>query len=150
MGFLSWEIWVAFPRESQLQQSHATQPMGHARCFSVSIIHQTLTWTTGSLTCTQMLMHVIAHVGVWTPIRQSALKLKLTLGEKSLAAPGDRTCVSSMPVRFSTNWATSPPSFWHCRTIWSCQPCFWHHDLGCNKRCWQLSTMSQNMTTKGT
>ena len=28
---------------------------------SVSIVHRTLTWTTGSLTCAQMLMHAIAH-----------------------------------------------------------------------------------------
>ena len=35
--------------------------------FSVSIIHQTLTWTTGSLTFVQMSVHVIAHRGVWTP-----------------------------------------------------------------------------------
>ena len=54
MGFLPWEIQVAFPRESQLQQSCATQPKVHAGSFSVSIIHQTLRWTTGSLTCAQM------------------------------------------------------------------------------------------------
>ena len=53
-GFLPWEIRVAFPRESQLQQSHTTQPRVLAGCFSVSIVHQTLTWSTGSLTCTQM------------------------------------------------------------------------------------------------
>ena len=58
MGFLPWEIQVAFPRESQLQQS---QPTVHAGCLCVPIIHQTLTWTTGSLTCTQILMHAIAH-----------------------------------------------------------------------------------------
>ena len=34
---------VAFPRENQLRQSRATQPMVHAGCFSVSIIHRTLT-----------------------------------------------------------------------------------------------------------
>ena len=61
MGFLPWEIRVAFHRESQQQKSRATQPTVHARCFSVSIIHQTLTWTKGSLTCIQMLMHVIAR-----------------------------------------------------------------------------------------
>ena len=33
----------------------------------VAIIHQTLTGTTGFLSCAQMLMHVIAHGGVWTP-----------------------------------------------------------------------------------
>ena len=55
------------PRGSQLRQSRATQPMMHGGCFSVSIIHRTLTWTTGSLTCAQMLMHAIAHGGVGTP-----------------------------------------------------------------------------------
>ena len=45
MGLLSWEIRVAFPGESQLQQSQATQPTVHAGCFRVSIIHRTLTWT---------------------------------------------------------------------------------------------------------
>ena len=74
MGFLPWEIWVAFPRESQLRQNRATQPTVHAGCFSVSIIHQTLTWTTGSLTCAQMLMHVIAYGVVWTHLRQPSLK----------------------------------------------------------------------------
>ena len=48
MGFLPWGIWVAFPRESQLGHSHATQRTVPAGCFSVSIIHQTLTWTTVS------------------------------------------------------------------------------------------------------
>ena len=54
MGFLPWEIRVTFPGESQLWQSCATQPKVHAECFSVFINHQTLTWTRGSLTCTQM------------------------------------------------------------------------------------------------
>ena len=31
--------------------------------FCVSIIHRTLTWTTGSLACAQMLMHAMAHRG---------------------------------------------------------------------------------------
>ena len=66
MGFLPWEMWVAFPGESQLPQSHATQPTVHDGCLSVSIIHQTLTWTTRSLICTQILIHVIAHWGAQT------------------------------------------------------------------------------------
>ena len=53
-GFLPWENRVAFPGESQLRQSHATQPTVHAWCFSVSIIYRIPTWTTGSLTCVQM------------------------------------------------------------------------------------------------
>ena len=75
VGFLPWEIRVAFPGESQLQQSRATQPTVHAGCFSVSISHRTLTWTTGSLTCAQMLMHAIAHRGVRPHVRESALKV---------------------------------------------------------------------------
>ena len=35
-GFLPWKIWVAFPRESQLQQSHATQPLVYAGCYSIT------------------------------------------------------------------------------------------------------------------
>ena len=54
MGFLPWEIRVAFPGESQLRQGRVTQLTVHAGCFSVSIIYRTLTWTTGSLTCAQM------------------------------------------------------------------------------------------------
>ena len=41
-------------KESQLRQSRATQPTVYAGCYSVSVIHRTLTWTTGSLTCAQM------------------------------------------------------------------------------------------------
>ena len=43
-GFLTWEIWVAFPRESQLQQSYATKHNVHTGYFSASITHWTLTW----------------------------------------------------------------------------------------------------------
>ena len=75
VGFLPWEIRVVFPAESQLRQSHATQPTVHAGCFSVSIIHRTLTWTTGSLTCALTLIHAIAHGGVRTHVRESALKV---------------------------------------------------------------------------
>ena len=57
---------VAFPGESQLRQSRATQPTVHAGRFGVSIVHRTLTWTTESLTCAQMLMHAVAHWGVKT------------------------------------------------------------------------------------
>ena len=49
----------AFPGESQMWQSRATQPTVHAGCFNVSIIYRTLTWTTGSLTCAQILVHAI-------------------------------------------------------------------------------------------
>ena len=54
MGFLQWEIQIAFPRESQLWQSRVAQPKAHAGCFRVSVIHWTLTRTTGSLMCARM------------------------------------------------------------------------------------------------
>ena len=75
MGFLPWEIWVAFPGESQLRQGRATQPTVHAGCFSVFIIHRTLTWTTRSLTCAHMLMHANARGDVQTHVRESAVKV---------------------------------------------------------------------------
>ena len=69
------EIRVAFPGESQLRQSRATQPTVHAGCFSVSAIRRTLTWTTGSLTCAQTQMHAIAHEVCRDTVRESALKV---------------------------------------------------------------------------
>ena len=61
MGFLPWEIRVAFPGESQLRQNRATLSTVHAGCSSISPIHRTVAWTTGSWTYAQMLMHAIAH-----------------------------------------------------------------------------------------
>ena len=54
MGFLPREILVAFPGESPLRQIRTTQPRVRAGCFCVSIVHRTLTWTTGPLMCAQM------------------------------------------------------------------------------------------------
>ena len=99
--YFPWEIRIAFPGESKLRQSRAAQPTLPAGCFSVSIIHRTLTWTTGSLTCAQMLMRAIAHRDIRTHVRESALKVDS--GRKFLAAPGNQTCVSSVPFRCSTN-----------------------------------------------
>ena len=39
MGFLPWEIRIAFPGENQRRQSRDTLPSGHAGCFSVTIVH---------------------------------------------------------------------------------------------------------------
>ena len=119
LEFLPWEIWATFPGESQLQQSHTTQATVHAKCFSVSIIQQTLTRTTGSLTCTQMLMHAAAHGGVLTP--QESPHWKATLGEKSLATSGNQTCVSGVLVGCSTSGVTSPPQILNwtvCLHVW--------------------------------
>ena len=40
LGFLPWDIRVAFPKESQLQQIRTTQLHVHAWCVSVSIIYR--------------------------------------------------------------------------------------------------------------
>ena len=101
MGFLPWDIRVAFHGESQLRQSRATKPTVHAECLSVSIIHRTLTWTTGSLTCTQMLINAIAHGGVRTHLRESALKVDP--GRKIPCHTGESN------LRQLSQWATSPP-----------------------------------------
>ena len=52
-------------------------------------------------------MHAIAHGGVRTHIRESALKVD-SGKKKSLATPGNRTSLNRVPVRRSINWATSP------------------------------------------
>ena len=52
-------------------------------------------------------MRAIAHGGVRTP--KEILHRKLTLGEKSLAVPGNRTCVSGVTIRCS-NQLTYIPS----------------------------------------
>ena len=105
MGFLPWEIRVAFPWESQLPQSCATQPTVHAGCFRVSIIHQTLTWTTGSLMCAQMLMRAIAPGGC-TDSRKR-VSTESWLGEKN---PLPQRGIELVSVAWLTNWATSPSS----------------------------------------
>ena len=38
MGFLPWEVQAAFPRESQLQQSRATQPT-YSACWVFQCFH---------------------------------------------------------------------------------------------------------------
>ena len=105
MGFLQWEIQVAFPRESQLQQCHATQPTVHAGCFNVSIIHKTLTWTMGSLTCAKMYMHA-KRTGVCGPC-----DIICTNGESNLC----RQCASPMLYQLSSilnEYRLDWTSFW--------------------------------------
>ena len=110
-GFLQWKTQVAFPWESQLQQSHTIQPMVHAGCFSVSIIHRTMTWTTRSLTCTRILMHEIAHRGCAGTTRESALKvdsgrkIPCLTGESNLFNFG----VNSVPRKKQTYFLPHPP-----------------------------------------
>ena len=130
MGFLPRDILVAFPGESQLRQSRATLPTVHAGCFSVSIIHRTLTWTTRYLTCSQMLTHAIAHGGVRTHIRESALKVDSE--RKIPCRTWEWTCVSGVAVRCS-NQASYIPTHVHVR-INSLQR---HHVQSSFKSCWR-------------
>ena len=104
IGFLPWEIRVAFPEESQLRESCATKSTVHAGCFSVSMIHRTLTGITGSLTCAQIGVNACDCSRGCTDTVNESLHWKLTLGGKSLASPGNRTCISGVPVRRSNNW----------------------------------------------
>ena len=74
MGCLPWEIRVAFLGESQLRQSRATRLTVHAECFSVSIIHRTLTWTTGSSACARVNACDCTR-GCTDTVRESPLKV---------------------------------------------------------------------------
>ena len=109
-GFLPWENRVAFPGESQPRQDRATQPRVHAECFSVCMIHRTLTWTTGSLP-----FNVRRDVNACECTRGGGYEqfkrvhTESRLGYKFLAASGNRTSVSGVPVRRSVLWATSRP-----------------------------------------
>ena len=55
---------VERPRSSNLLFLSLMVRGGYA---CVAITHRTLKWTTGSLSCAQMLMHAVAHGGVRTP-----------------------------------------------------------------------------------
>ena len=64
-----------FPLSDHNHQVNYFVAIVRAGYVRVAIIHRTLTWTTGSLTCAQMLMRVIAHGGrTDTRKRESALK----------------------------------------------------------------------------
>ena len=111
-GFLPEATRVAFPGESHLRQSRATHPTVHAGYFSASMIHRTLTWTTGSLTCAQMLMRAIAHGGVRTHVRESALKVDS--GRKIPCRTGESNLRQRRDGPMLYKWAT----FQHFHPYW--------------------------------
>ena len=75
--------------------------------FSVSIIHRTLTWTTGSLTCAQMLISIRLHTGgVRTHVRESALKNDC--GRKIPCRTGESNRRQRRTGPMPYQWATSP------------------------------------------
>ena len=95
-------------------------------------------------------MHATAHGGCMDTT--GSLHWKLTLGEKSLAAPWTRTRISTAPgfsVGHSTNWAMPAPSVVLHHIIHSLMPtathitthpCFWDNWLQ------QLSTTTMSFT----
>ena len=99
------------PGKSQLRQSRATQPTAHAGCFSVSIIHRTLTWTTGSLTCAQINVSACDCTRECTDARKRVCT-ESGLWEKNPSPHrGNRTCVGGVTDwRSWRNWATFPPT----------------------------------------
>ena len=86
----------------------------HAGTFRVSVIHQTLTWTTGSLTCIHMiiLMHAncYVHTGIghtnsksaqhfWLGIKLKHIFLVLLTGlEPQVFRPWVRRCIQIEPL----------------------------------------------------
>ena len=74
-------------------------------CVCVSVIHRTLTWTTGSLTWAQMLMHATAHGGVRTHVRESALKVDS--GRKIPCCRGESNLRQQHDGPMLCQWATS-------------------------------------------
>ena len=69
MGFLPWEIRIAFPGENQRRQSLDTLPSGHAGCFSVTVVHQTSSDMDYGIFNVRAEVNACdcAHCGVWTP-----------------------------------------------------------------------------------
>ena len=103
LGFLHGKLGLRSPGKAS-NDGCITQPVVNAWCSSVSISHRNLTWTTGSLICEQMLMHVIAHRCTVT-VRVCT---ESWLGEKSLTAPGNQTCISGMLVWLPTELCPPP------------------------------------------
>ena len=69
--------------------SHTAQPKAHAGFCSVSIIHQTLTWTRGSLTCMRdFFSHTYAHEGTSVQGLVWLQRKWPTVGVQSLAQNG--------------------------------------------------------------
>ena len=102
MGFRPRENRVAFPGESQPQQSRATQPRVHPGCVSVYVIHRTLTWEYG-------IFNVPTDVNACDCARRRDCA-KSWLWEKSLLPhrgiePASAVCRSDA----LTNWATFHP-----------------------------------------
>ena len=99
----------------------ATVALPNIRCFSVSIIHRTLDMDYRIFDVRTDVNACDCTRGCTNTVRESALKADCGREEKSLAAPGNRTSVSGVPVRCSTNWVNLPP---HCLSVFVFLFCF--------------------------
>ena len=82
----------------------------HAGSLRVSVIHLTLTWTTGTLACVRDHSYACVHtrgLGTHTASQQNIFDSE-KLRFFSCATDGIRTSVLWSWVRRSTNWATPP------------------------------------------
>ena len=105
MGIFPWEIQLAFPPKSQLQQSRYPTLINyneHAGSFHVSVIHRTLTWTTQDL----LRAHVIILVRAYT---HGALGTP-TASQHNIFDSEKLTNFSCAPdgIRTSVLWISSP------------------------------------------
>ena len=105
-NFVPWKIQVAFPTESQLQQSHATQPWLNVKCmlglFCVFIIHQ----TTGSLMCVRDHSYTYIGVGQWVSTFLTWGKKKVSQSFPAVLMGVQKLGSLDLQSDALTNWAT--------------------------------------------
>ena len=59
----SWNVFKTVLPLLLFLPSYSVQLQHYEDCFVVSLVHQTLTWTTESLTCASDFLHVYIHTG---------------------------------------------------------------------------------------
>ena len=96
--FSHGKFWGTFPRESQLQQLCY---LAYGACWVLQYLKNSLN---------SDMDYRIVNLGCTDTRKRVCAESRLS-GENSLTALGNWTCVSSMPVRYSTNWAISLPDY---------------------------------------
>ena len=118
-----------FPRWKPAATESRYQPTAYAGSFSVSIIHRTLTCATGSLTCSQTLMHAKCTRSCRPKnTTRESLHWKLTLGEKipcrtrgiEPSSPGRRSDARATELHPHLNIIHSTEQTWlmHISSAW--------------------------------
>ena len=117
--FLPWKIWVAFARGKPAATESRYPTLGnckvHAGCFCASIIHRTLTWTTGSLMCIHYICdHSYACVYTLITSQHNVFDLeKLPHIFLVLLTPaGFEPRVFGFRAQYCTHWATPSGGRW--------------------------------------